>query len=92
MNRSYPPNSLFAFRVASDDMSSFGILRGDIAVLFKGGSVSDRDTVALIEKDGGLTICRVEGETLRNSRVSYRRSDDIFVIGKMISLIRFYNN
>ncbi|MCL2518065.1 MAG: transcriptional repressor LexA [Oscillospiraceae bacterium] len=90
MNQSYNQNQLFALRVKdskvndtgmnANGMNADGISDGDIVVVRKENSIRDGDIAVLLTQNKIMVV----------KYTSDMDSDEIFVIGKVISLIRFY--
>ncbi|MBO4265313.1 MAG: transcriptional repressor LexA [Clostridia bacterium] len=95
MGKQYLPNDLFALRVRGESMIEAGILSGDIIIVEKTpvaqngeivvALVGDEATVKTFYKEDGHFRLQPENSTMEPIIV-----DEVYVLGKVISSMRFY--
>ena len=99
VNVSYTPATLFAFKMKDDSMKNAGILNGDIVVLKKQNHAADGDMAAvLFGKEAAIRkyYNDTENHVIRlhcenpEYEIRIADEDDVFVLGKVISVLRFY--
>ncbi|MBO4355477.1 MAG: transcriptional repressor LexA [Clostridia bacterium] len=98
LKRSYRenPSSLFALRVSGESMIEAGIMDGDIVVVQKSPGAEDGEiVVALLEDSATVKEFHHEGDKIRlqprNPSMEPIITDDLTIIGKVVSVMRFYN-
>ena len=99
VNISYTPAALFAFKMNDDSMKNAGILNGDIVVLQKQNHAADGEMAAvLFGKEAAIRkyyadpenhVARLYCENPEYDMI-IADEDDVFVLGKVISVLRFY--
>lgn len=95
MNKRYEPNQLFALRVSGKSMIEAGIMDGDIIVVKKEPYAENGDiVVALVEDEATVKTFYKEDGRFRlqpeNSSMKPIYADEVYILGKVISSIRFY--
>ncbi|MGM9637409.1 MAG: transcriptional repressor LexA [Eubacteriales bacterium] len=98
VKRSYreAPGSLFALRVSGESMIEAGIMDGDIIVVQKEDVAENGEIVVAMVEDSATvkTFFRENGHFRlqpRNSRMEPIIVDDCTILGKVISVMRFYS-
>lgn len=89
-------NSLFALRVSGESMIEAGIMNGDIVVVRKQESVENGEiVVALIDDSATVKVFYKENGHYRlqprNSAMEPIIVDECTIIGKVVSVMRFYD-
>ncbi len=95
LNRSYNSTNLFALRVEGVSMINAGILDGDIVVVKKESYAENGDiVVALIEDEATVKRFYKENGHFRlqpeNDALEPIIVDEVSILGKVVSVIRFY--
>ncbi len=95
MNRSYGHNDLFALRIQGESMIEAGILNGDIVVIKKAQHADNGQiVVALLEDEATVkTFYKEEGHFRlqpENSSMEPIISDDVYILGHVVSVLRYY--
>lgn len=95
LNRSWAEDQLFALRVSGSSMIDAGILDGDIIIVRKESSaVNGQIVVALIDEEATVKTFYKENGHFRlqpeNATMSPIITDDVIILGRVISSIRFY--
>ncbi len=95
MNRSYAESQLFALRVKGTSMIGAGIMDGDIIIVRKESSaVNGQIVVALIDDEATVKTFYKEDGHFRlqpeNPDLSPIIVDDVIILGRVVSSIRFY--
>lgn len=97
MNRSYACNQLFALRVSGTSMIEAGIMDGDIIVVKKEACAENGQiVVAMIDDEATVKTFYKENGHFRlqpeNSSMKPIITDDVTILGRVISVFRFYKN
>lgn len=95
LNRSWAEDQLFALRVSGSSMIDAGILDGDIIIVRKESSAANGQiVVALIDEEATVKTFYKENGHFRlqpeNPTMRPIITDDVIILGKVISSIRFY--
>lgn len=95
LNRSWAEDQLFALRVSGSSMIDAGILDGDIIIVRKESSaVNGQIVVALIDEEATVKTFYKENGHFRlqpeNPTMRPIITDDVIILGRVISSIRFY--
>lgn len=95
MNRSYQANQLFALRVRGESMIEAGILEGDIIIVRKENVAENGDiVVALVGDEATVKTFYREDRRFRlqpeNSAMAPIFVDDVYILGRVVSVLRFY--
>ncbi len=96
INRSYMHNQMFALRVCGESMIEAGIMDGDTVVVKKENYAENGDiVVALIGDEATVKTFYKENGHFRlqpeNKTMKPIIADDVFILGKVISVMRYYN-
>ena len=95
MNRSYRHNELFALKVRGESMIEAGILDGDIVVVRKEPAADNGQIVVALTEEGATvkTFYREDGHFRlqpENSSMEPIIVDEVYILGKVVSVIRYY--
>jgi len=95
LNRTYNSTNLFALRVEGVSMINAGILDGDIAVVKKENYADNGEiVVAMLEDEATIKRFYKENGHFRlqpeNDTMDPIISDEVYILGKVVSVIRFY--
>lgn len=98
-NSAHQPNHLFAIRMKDDSMKDSGILDGDIVVLKKEKYAESGKLVAVLidyeviirkyYKDEENNVIQLHSDNINYDPV-IADEDDVTILGKVISVLRFY--
>ena len=96
MNRAYAVNDLFALRIVGDSMIEAGILDGDIIVVKKESYAENGDIVVALVDDGATvkTFYKENGHFRlqpENATMEPIIVDEVYILGKVVSNLRFYD-
>jgi len=80
LNQSYLPNQLFALRVKDSELKDSGIVADDIVVVKKENHAENGDISVLLKQN--KIVIKIYSDDLD--------SDETFVIGKIIAMMRYY--
>lgn len=94
-DRSMLDSELFGLRVSGDSMVEAGILDGDVIIIRKDNTAKNGDiVVALVDEEATVKTFYKENGHFRlqpeNSSMEPILLEDVFIIGKVISLMRSY--
>lgn len=97
LNRSYSANQLFALRITGNSMIEAGIFDGDIIIVRKEAVAENGEiVVALVEDEATVKTFYKENGHFRlqpeNSSMDPIIVDEVFILGKVIAVFRFYNS
>lgn len=95
MRGSYAPNELFALRVCGESMIEAGIFDGDLVIVRKVNYAENGEiVVALVEDEATVKTFYKEDGHFRlqpeNATMAPIIVDTVYILGKVISVMRFY--